>query len=901
MALSTYKKKRKFGDTPEPQGGQPESEQLRFVVHKHHASRLHYDFRLEIKGTLKSWAVPKGPSMNPDDKRLAVEVEDHPYDYKDFEGIIPKGNYGAGTVIIWDEGTYEPLEPLEQKKNMDLALIKQWKEGHIKFRLKGHKLKGEFVLTRIKGNEKNNWLLIKHKDRYASERDITLKDKSVRSKKTIEQLSKQNAAKPNRKRTIERKSSKTSESTNDGAVAAGTEQEHTEASEKSIRKKLQSSPFPGRLSPMLASVASEPFDAPGWIYEIKWDGYRAISGRYKNDCLLLSRNGISFETRFYPVFEAIKSWDVNAVMDGEIVALNSKGLPDFNQLQNWRSESDGKLHYYIFDLLWYEGKDITGLPLTERKKILNTLLPDEHPIIKNSFSSSGPGTDFFKAAAEAGLEGIIAKRSDSIYHPGHRSKAWLKIKTHQRQEVVIGGYTRIAGTSRPFSSLLLGVYQNGKLNYAGKVGTGFKVAEQKQLLHSFRSLERKTSPFNIEPDIGKPTKFRSAVTTEVIWLKPELVCEIHFTEVTAEGIFRHPSYIALREDKSPKSVVLEKQTIMKKISTAKDKEQKTVPVKSDQQDSRNTIILSGSEKDIIRRINGVSLELTNSDKVLWPKEGYTKGDMLNYYYSIAPYILPYLKNRPQSLHRFPNGIKSNSFYQKDVTGKVPEWIKLYPYKVSGERIQKHYMLCNNKAALLYMVNLGCIEINPWSSTIQHPDHPTWCILDIDPDKNNTFEQVIDTAQAIFQFLQDIKVPSYCKTSGSTGIHIYIPLSNKYTYEQSQLLAQWIAGEVSGQLSYTSIERMTDKRKGKIYIDYLQNRPAATLAAPYSLRPKPEATVSTPLYWEEVKKGLRLTDFTIENALDRIKSEGDIFKPVLGKGINLKKILQHIEVNDSGKY
>ncbi len=301
-------------------------------------------------------------------------------------------------------------------------------------------------------------------------------------------------------------------------------------------------------------------------------------------------------------------------------------------------------------------------------------------------------------------------------------------------------------------------------------------------------------------------------------------------------------------------------------------------------------------KEFVRRINGKELSLTHPDKVYWPEEGYTKGDMLEYYNSVSKYILPYLKNRPQSLHRFPDGAGKEGFYQKDITGKVPEWVERYPYTAEGQR--KNYMLCNDRAALLYMVNLGCIEINPWNSTVQRADYPTWCVLDIDPDKSNTFDQVIETAQAIFELLRDIGVYFYSKTSGSTGIHIYIPLKNRYTYEQSQLLAKRVVQEVSIRLAFTSIERMTDKRKGKIYIDYLQNKPAATLAAPYSLRPRPGATVSMPLYQEEVKKGLKMSDFTIENALDRIRSEGDIFKPVLGQGIDLKKILRAIRTGEN---
>lgn len=539
MALSTYKKKRNFRETPEPSGGESRGDELLFVVQKHQATRLHYDFRLEMKGALKSWAVPKGPSMNPEDKRLAVEVEDHPYDYKDFEGTIPKGNYGAGSVIIWDEGTYTSPEFYSSKKEMENALLKQWKDGRIEIHLKGHKLKGAFTLTRMK---ENNWLLIKHKDRFASSKDITLRDKSVRSDKTLEVRSSGRAAR--------KKEEDSGEDTADSPAAQpGT-------LPQDILMKAPPATFPPVLSPMLASVADRMFDDPDWIYEVKWDGYRAVGGINKNKTLLLSRNGQSFEQRFYPVFNALKEWKINIVLDGEIVALNSKGLPDFNTLQNWHSEQDGELRYYIFDLLWLDGRDITGLPLYERKVLLDSVLPSGHPLLQASITAPGSATKFFRTISEAGLEGLMAKRADSRYRPGLRTRAWLKIKTRQRQEVVIAGYTRIEGTSRRFSSLLLGVFKNGELQYAGKVGTGFDDAEQIRLLTSFRPLESKVSPFNKIPKTY--LKFSSRV--QITWLKPGLVCEIYFTEVTSGGIFRHPVYIGLREDKDAASVKMEKQT-----------------------------------------------------------------------------------------------------------------------------------------------------------------------------------------------------------------------------------------------------------------------------------------------------------------------------------------------------
>lgn len=912
MALTEYKRKRTFGNTPEPVGGKAAAESLRFVVQKHKASRLHYDFRLEMKGVLKSWAVPKGPSLNPADKRLAMEVEDHPYDYKDFEGIIPKGNYGAGTVIVWDEGTYEPIDPLQDKAANERALLKQLKEGSLKVVLHGKKLKGEFALVRTKGMGENAWLLIKHKDRYAQENDVTLKDKSVKSGQTLEKVAKSSDSAVYGQRNKRKKEEK---ATPGGAKPAAANpvsktavkkqlekqvdpgQRDTpvpEADPEALLRKAEKAAFPAKLSPMLATLVDQPFDDEGWEYEVKWDGYRALAFMDKKQVALRSRNDKSFDDKFYPVFDAVKAWGIRAVVDGEIVVVGPEGISSFSKLQNWRSEADGDLLFYVFDLLWYEGKNLMNLPLKARKAILATLIP-EQGIIRSGYSVAARGSDFFEAAGKLGLEGIIAKRSDSPYRPGERTRDWLKIKVQKRQEVVIGGYTRNEGSPKPFSSLLLGVYEQDGLHYAGKVGTGFTDSQQKELLKRFKPLVSKDSPFTEPPDYNKPSRFRpDPPHAEATWLRPELVCEIHFAEVTEEGVFRHPAFVALREDKDARQVVRERELPADQVVAQAEsgRENASAIVRAPAKGGRKTL-LNPYEKTQVRKMGGIALTLTNLNKVYWPEEGYTKRDMLNYYYQMAPYILPYLKNRPQSLNRFPNGINGKSFYQKNVTGKVPDWVEKHPYRAEGDRQKKHYMLCNNEAALLYMANLGAIEMNPWSSTVKRPDQPDWCILDLDPDKGNTFEQVIEVARTIHAILEDAGIPAYCKTSGSTGLHIYIPLGAKYSYDQSQLFAKWVAAKADAELDFTSIERMTDKRKGKIYIDYLQNRPGATLAAPYSLRPKPGATVSMPLHWEEVKPGLRMKDFTIQNAVARVKTEGDLFKPVLKKGVNLKAVLSGI--------
>ena len=647
--------------------------------------------------------------------------------------------------------------------------------------------------------------------------------------------------------------------------------------------------FPSLLKPMLATLAGEPFNDPDWTYEVKWDGYRALGYINKGKAELFSRNNKSFTEKYYPISSVMRNWSVNAVLDGEIVVIGKDGKANFSALQNWRSEADGDLIYYVFDLLWYEGKNIMKLPLTERQVLLKQVLPSDDDRIRLSQVFTSSGLDFFNAAKKMGLEGIMAKRSDSVYNPDSRSKEWLKIKASLRQEVVIGGFTKNDGSSKQFSSLLLGVYENGLFQYVGKVGTGFSDKMQKEMMQKFIPLITDKIPFTSEPDINKPSRFRPnpphAVAT---WLKPSLVCEVSFAEVTSDGVFRHPSFEGMREDKKAIEVVREipKETA-ELISESKNESNTalTVPAKN----SGRQTLLNPSEESQVKKIKGHALQFNHLSKIYWPEDGYTKRDMFNYYYQVAEYILPYLKDRPLSLNRFPGGIHGKSFYQKDVKGKAPEWAKTFPYTTSdGE--DKEFLVGGDEATLLYMASLGCIEMNPWFSTIHHPDNPDYCVIDLDPDKN-TFDQVIEAAQEVKKILDALEISGYVKTSGSTGIHIYIPLAAKYSYDQSQMFGKLIVSIVHEQLSeFTSMERQIKNRNGKMYLDFLQNRPGATIACPYSLRPKPGATVSMPLHWDEVKKGLTMKDFTIANSIARIKSEGDIFKGALQKGIDMKKAL-----------
>ena len=630
---------------------------------------------------------------------------------------------------------------------------------------------------------------------------------------------------------------------------------------------------------MLATLVATPPAGPGWIYEVKWDGYRAIAICNKDDIHLLSRNNKSFDDKFYPIHEALSAMKLKAVLDGEIVVLRPDGSSSFSALQNWRSEADGELCYYVFDVLWLDGRDLMAAPLSRRRSLLSKILPQNSPI-RESHSFDTPATKFLAAAQKMGLEGIIAKREDSPYRPGDRSRDWLKIKVQKRQEVVIGGFTHNEGSPKLFSALLIGVYEQGKLNYIGKVGTGFNARNQQELMARFKPLLIKTSPFTTTPNVNEPSRFRPhPPNASVFWLKPRLVAEVSFTEATPDGDMRHASFEGLREDKAPKDVHAE---------IAEPAPRPLIAIQPAAGTGRKTL-LNPTDQTQVRTVSGHSLKFNNLSKVFWPREGYSKRDLLNYYYQAAPFIVPYLKDRPQSLNRFPNGIEGKSFYQKDVTATAPDWIKQFPYHTStGE--DKNFLVVEDEASLLWMANMGAIEMNPWNSTIRKPGHPDWCIIDLDPTEKNTFEQVIRTAQVTKQVLDDLNVPAYPKTSGSTGIHIYIPMGAKYTYDQCQSFGKLIATRVHDALPrFTSIERLTGRRKNCIYVDYLQNRPKATLAAPYSVRPKPGATVSMPLHWDEVKKGLKMSQFTLRNAITRIRSEGDLFRPVLGKGIDLKKL------------
>jgi len=620
-----------------------------------------------------------------------------------------------------------------------------------------------------------------------------------------------------------------------------------------IPDKAPKAPYPRDIKPMLATLVDQPFDNPDWIYEIKWDGYRVVSYLNKGKVEMRSRNNLSFNEKFKVIEDALMQWDVRAVIDGEIVALDEEGHANFQQLQNvLKHRENAHLVYYVFDILWYEGRDLTRLTLLERKEILKSIFPAGDDRLRYSDHIAGRGQDFLASAVKHGLEGIMAKWADSTYEIGARTGSWLKMKNNQRMEAIIGGFTLPRRSRKFFGAIILGKYVGKKLVYIGHSGSGFNDDDLRELSQRFKPLITDKCPFETAPHTNQPAT----------WLRPELVCEVKFTEWTTDRILRHPIFVGMRDDK--------------KASNEKNEKM----VKADER---------------TMKVGRRELTLTHLNKVYFPKEKYTKGDVISYYHDIAPYILPYMLDRPQSLNRHPNGITGSNFYQKNVAGKVADWVETYRFN-SESQGPIDFMVCNGEAALLYMASLGCIEMNPWHSRTASPDNPDWCVIDLDPD-GNSYEQVMTVALVIKGILDELKITACCKTSGATGMHIYIPLKAKYSYDQSRMLARLIvdmAHEDERISAFTSLERTPAKRKKKIYLDFLQNRAIQTLAAPYSVRPRPGATVSTPLHWEELKKGLKPENFTIKNIFDRLRDIGDIFKPVLGKGIDLEKTVGRIE-------
>jgi len=845
MSLTLYKKKRNFLKTPEPDTDKNLTKNaLTFVVQKHYASHLHYDFRLELNGVLKSWAVPKGPSMNPADKRLAVHVEDHPIDYSNFYGEIPAGNYGAGTVEIWDNGNYIPAGKSDSQ-TPDSQLSSEYKKGNLKFILNGHYLKGEFALVKMNSEEGKNWLLIKKKDKYSVNKFEINEVLSLKSFKKSKSSDKKTES-PLIKKPSKKQSKKISLSKSNGA-------DSIKDSWQILKK------------PMLAKLSSSTIiDDKELIYEIKFDGYRGISKVCKDGVILSSRNGQKLNLTYSPIIIDLNKISDEVILDGEITVLNRKGIPSFNLLQNYKDSDKNKLRYYVFDILFLNGFDLTELSLENRKEILDDFFKKYRfkNIVKSKYIKEN-GKDFFKKMTAKGYEGIVSKELSGKYLSNKRSETWLKYKSIINEEAYICGYFVSESSRKYFSSLILGLKQNNKIVYTGNCGTGFTENTSKVLFQKFSKLIVKKSPFSkntkINRSLGKP-----------VWLKPDLKCKVKFSEWTNNHMMRHPVFEGLVDNS---------------IKT----------------DSVNKNIISKNAKDFFIKSNGKRVKITNPDKLYWKEEKITKGDIVNYYNDISKYILPYLKNRPESLNRHPNGIDAPGFYQKDMDLKnLPEWIKTVKIGSSSNKKEIDYLICNNAATLLYMANLGCIEMNPCNSKIKSAERPDYLILDLDPG-NIDFRYVIKTALKIKELCDKISINSYCKTSGASGLHVFIPLNGKYDYDKTRSFAKLLAEVVNSELpDITSTERSVKKRKNKVYIDYLQNSKGQTIAAPYCVRPRKGATVSTPLKWEEVNKDLSPENFNIFNMKLRLEKMGDLWKPVLGKGISMmsaiKNLLKHYDLD-----
>jgi bifunctional non-homologous end joining protein LigD len=649
------------------------------------------------------------------------------------------------------------------------------------------------------------------------------------------------------------------------------------------------------IKPMLAKETSEPFDDKGWLFEIKWDGYRAIGERKKSKILLYSRNGLDFKATYPVVVDQLKKVKTDAVLDGEIVVLNDEGKPDFQFLQHYSENQNRPIQYYVFDLLELNGKDTTSLPLIDRKELLKKIIPEDNPVIKYSDHILEKGKSFFQVSKEKNLEGIMAKKADSKYYPGKRTTDWLKIKNHKTTEAIIAGYTEPSGSRKYFGALILAAKEGKELIYMGNAGTGFNAGSLKELYDLFQPFVQKKSPFE------EKIKNNSKIT----WLKPTVICELKFSEVTADGKLRHPVFLRLRDDKTINEINMDnikdnrKSTPEKIIEKSKKQSSNTRLSKSKNVSSSNKS--DKEETDKVYSFGKNQVTVTHFNKVYFPDEKVTKGGVADYYISMADYILPYLKGRPESLLRNPNGIKEKGFFQKDAADDTPFYVHRKQVHSDSTNKEVNYIVCDNIETLVYLNNLGCIEINPWHSTVEALDKPDYLMIDIDPSDKNTFEQVIQVALMAKKVLDKAGAECFCKTSGATGMHIYVPTGKKYTFDQVKDFAYLVCMMVNDELkSFTTLERNLQKRgKKHIYMDYLQNRRGQTISSVYSLRPKPGATVSTPLLWEEVKPGLSPKQFTIYNTLERVEKMGDIFKGVLGKGIDLGKCLKNLQ-SVSGK-
>jgi bifunctional non-homologous end joining protein LigD len=818
-ALDEYRKKREAGRTPEPFGGSGIARPRLFVVQKHAARRLHYDFRLEWGGVLKSWAVPRGPALDPAEKRLAVAVEDHPVEYADFEGVIPDGNYGAGAVIVWDQGGWIALEDPEEGM----------KTGKLLFELRGHKLRGVWTLVRTKGRQSTGveWLLIKKPDAFArtGAADGTLAQESIFSGLTLEQLRDGRTPADDVRAELERLSAR---------------RRRVEAEEVEV---------------MLAETRADPFSEPGWLYEIKYDGFRALALRDGAETALFYRRGRNAAELYPELTNALSRLPVpRLLLDGEIVVLDDDGRPNFHKLQQRaqlqrrseiaRGAIDQPVTLFIFDLLAFEDFDLRPLPLLTRKALLRRLLPRLGPL-RYADHVADQGEAFFQGIRHLSLEGMMAKRADAPYRAG-RSPDWLKVRIERTGDFVVVGFTEPKGSRTGFGGLDLAYHDGKGLVYAGRVGSGLT----QKLLAATR--ERLEGLRVRKPACGGPLPTERGHN----WVEPQLICEVRYQDYSDDGVLRFPVFLRFRDDKRIEECIKEA-----------GRAEAEPPVLSAAGPG------SGGEPEA-RKVT-----LSNLDKVFWPEEGYTKGDLLTYYRTVSRWLLPYLRERPVVLTRYPDGIAGKSFYQKDAPAFVPGWVRTE--RIWSELSQRYidYFVCDDEETLLYVVNMGSIPLHAWASRVGLLGSPDWCILDLDP-KEAPFADVIEVALALRALCQEIALPCYVKTSGQAGLHVLVPLGGLLTYDQSRQLAHLLSQVVVDEHpKIATLTRVIGARGGRVYLDWLQNRHGQTIVAPLSVRPVPGATVSTPLSWDEVQPGLDPRAFTIRSVPERLSSMAA--DPVLG--------------------
>jgi bifunctional non-homologous end joining protein LigD len=840
-SLTEYKRKRPPGKSPEPRGGRATKGQNSFVVQRHDATRLHYDLRLELNGVLKSWAVPKGPSLNPSDKRLAVQTEDHPLDYGSFEGTIPEGNYGAGEVILWDNGTYTVEGNLSAQEQLD--------KGDLKFSLHGQKLNGSFVLVRIRSSNpssvKKEWLLIKHRDAEArTDWNIEDYDTSVKSGKA-----------PGPPRHPK------------GAKATG-----TAASGAHRLTNAAQAPLPKKFSVAQASHAEKPFSSDDWLYEIKWDGIRALAIIQGGQTSLVARSGrvISGE---YPEFRDLAKHvrARQAALDGEIVVLDPDGRSNFQRIQarfgvenpSAKLQQESPPTFYFFDVLYCDGYDVRRAPLTERKQLLaNILVTDDR--VRISEHQLGKGIELFDVAVKNGLEGLVAKRADSPYPTGKTSN-WLKLKTVREIDAVIGGWTDPRGSRQYFGSLLVGLYEKSALRFIGGVGTGFPAALEKSLFDKLQKLSSDKCPFTPVPQ----TRERAH------WVAPKLIARVGYAEWTSEDHLRQPRFIGLQPDREARDASFTKETAApvpppsstkKASASSSSREIQKPPRRPDS--ALLEAIQRPDQQEVRLELDGRPLKLTHLNKVYFPKAGYTKRDVLSYYAAVGPYILPFLKDRPLVLHRYPNGIAGSAFYQKEVGQGVPDWIRTVQIFSETKRQEVPFFLIDDLASLLYLTNLGCIEHNPFSARADDLEKPDYMFMDLDPTEGTAFARVVRAAKVIGDILQKARLKYFLKTSGATGLHMFIPIQRKYGFDQVRTLLEIVTHlaveNEKGLLTRTF--RVQDRPKDTVFVDVRQNAYAQSLASVFSLRPREGAPASTPIAHDELRPDLKPERWNLKSVL-----------------------------------